>query len=115
MVDFQKHPLGASFGDAYDVNRVELEAVIELISPYEAFDIIFHNEEVDVYRVFTQTDRGTIKSFNLTFIAERIGYDEFLVTSGTIRTTEYVKEQEYEKVGKRILYKATKQRWNTIY
>ena len=115
MIKKIEYELGAYFGEAYQVNNVELEAVISLVTPAEVFDLIFHNEIVNVYRIFSQTGFSKIKEFNLTFIAELINKDAYLVTSGTIRTGEYLKEPEYEKVGKRILYNATKQLWNVKY
>jgi len=108
-------PIGASFGDAYSVNKIELDAVIDLVTPAEAFDLIYHNDEVNVYRIFTQTASKPLLAFNLTFIGELIDKDSFLVTSGTIRTTDYIREQEYEKAGKRILYNAIRQQWKVRF
>ena len=115
MIDVQKAPIGASFGEVYAVSNEELEAVIDLVTPAEAFDLIFHNNDVNVYRIFSQVTSKHILEFNLTYIAELIDKDTFLVTSGIIRTTEYIRVPEYEKIGKRILYNATKQRWNIHY
>lgn len=115
MIDKKAPPIGASFGEAYCVGKTELEAVIDLVTPAEAFDLIYHNDEVNIYRIFTQTASEPLLVFNLTFVGELIDRDKYLITSGTIRTTEYVREQEYEKIGKRILYNAIKQQWSVRF
>lgn len=103
------------FGDAYTVNSIELAAVVDLITPSEVFDVIYSNDDVVIYRVFTQTKVKPPMEFNVTFIGERSGKESWMITSGIIRAGEYLKELEYEKIGKRILYNAIRQHWNVRF
>ena len=100
------------FGDAYLADSDVLAAVLDLVTPSEIFDVIYSNDDVIIYRVFTQTRTKPPMEFNVTFIGERSDQESWLITSGIIRTGEYLKELEYEKVGKRILYNAIRQHWN---
>ena len=110
-----KHNSDVFFGDAYTVNSIELAAVIDLITPSEVFDVIYTNDDVIIYRIFAQTRTKPPMEFNVTFIGERSDKESWLITSGIIRTGEYLKELEYEKVGKRILYNAIRQHWNVCF
>lgn len=103
------------FGDAYHADNTVLAAVIDLITPAEVFDVIFVNDEVVIYRMFTQTKFKSPMEFNVTFIGELVDKDSWLITSGVIRTAKYLKEPEYEKIGKRILYNAIRQHWNVRF
>lgn len=112
----QDVPFGASFCDPYLVSQMEIERILKILNNYESFDIIYGSDDFSVFRAFQQTLRKPMMAFNVSFIAENNNdTDYYLITDGTIRTSSYVKEQEYEKVGKRLLYRAMKERWEAKF
>ena len=115
MIHEKFAPIGASFGDAYPVNLNELQLVFTLLPPDDAFDVIYSNDQTNVYRRFSDVTAGLIHEYNLFFFAELIDQDQYLATCGTIRTSDPHKVFEYEKVGKRILYNAIRQHWNVRF
>lgn len=109
-------PFGASFCEPYLLSRTEVARTLRILNNYESFDIIYASDDFSVFRAFQQTLRQPMMAFNLTFIAENNNdTDCYLITDGTIRTSSYVKEQEYEKVGKRLLYRAMIEHWNAKF
>lgn len=112
----QDVPFGASFCDPYLVSQMEIKRILKILNNYESFDIIYGSDDFSVFRAFQQTLRKPMMAFNVSFIAENNSdTDYYLITDGTIRTSSYVKEQEYEKIGKRLLYRAMKERWKAKF
>lgn len=111
---------GACFKPAYACSHDEVERVLDAIGVPERSDIIYHSDQLDIFRFFWQTRFYTMLTFNLVFVAQRINeddipLDEYIVVAGTINTTKYGDEPECERVGKRMLHKATKEMWNITY
>ena len=112
MLNKKKTMAGAFFGDAYKADSKTLAAVLELITPSEVFDAIYMSDQINVYRIFSQTKTSRPMEFNITFIGELADESEWIITSGTICTNRYIEEIDLEKIGKRILYNAIRQHWN---
>lgn len=107
--------LGASFDDAFECNSDQLVWVINAFGEPHFADVLYHSDQVTVTRFFTQTGVGRIRTFNAMYIAQLEGTHRFIVVCGTIKTSKINKVQEYETVGKRMLYNATKELWNIRY
>ena len=112
----QNIPFGASFCNPYLASDMEIRRILQTLNNYESFDIIYASDDFSVFRAFQQTLRKPMMAFNVSFVAENNNDTEYyLVTDGTIRTSSYLKEQEYEKVGKRLLYRAMIEHWNAKF
>lgn len=107
--------LGAFFEEAYECPAEVFDKVLGAFGEPHNIDVLYHDDQVTVTRLFTQVETGRIRAYNAMYIAQLEGSDKYMITSGTIRTSRVDKVPEYEKVGKRKLYRATKELWNAHY
>lgn len=110
-----RNNLGAFFEEAYECPSDVFDKVLSAFGEPHHIDVIYHDDQVTVTRLFTQVESGKIRGYNAMYVAQLEDTDRYIITSGTIRTSRSDKVPEYEKVGKRLLYRATKELWNAHY
>lgn len=103
---------GAGFEDAYECTHPKIDRIFNAFGEPHAADTIFSNNRIKISRFLLQTGVGMVRSYKIMFLANLIGTADFIVTCGTITTSRDDKIAEYEKVGKRKLYKAIQEFWN---
>lgn len=103
------------FETAYECDYPRLERILNAFGEPQSSDIIYVNSDVVVTRFFTQTGFGRLKRYHLMFLAQQIDGDRYIVTCGDIKTGRSDQVFEHEKAGKRILYEAIKEHWQTQF
>lgn len=106
---------GGFFEDAYECTHPKIDRVLNAFGEPHSADVLFQNDQIEISRLVLQTQVGMIRQYKVMLIAQLANVDKYIVTCGTIRTSKPEKYAEYEKIGKRILYKATKQIWKVQY
>lgn len=106
---------GGFFEEAYECTPPKFDKILNAFGEPHNIDVIYHNDQVTVTRMFTQTQTGRTFAYNAMYVAQLEGTDRYIVTTGTIRSSRLDKVPEYEKVGKRKLYNKTKELWNITY
>ena len=106
---------GGFFEEAYECTSPKIDRVYNAFGEPHHIDVIYHNDQVTVVRMITQTETGRIFAFNVMYTAQLEGTNKHIVTCGKIRTSRLDKVPEYEKIGKRKLYRKTRELWNVQY
>ena len=104
-------PQYGSFSPVRSVTLDELDILLADSIHAEAFDLIYYNDKVEIYRYFNRTGRD---SYSVYFIAERLKAYEWCMTSGI----GYMPPQRvymWEKDGKRKLIAYLKENWNITF
>lgn len=110
-----KEGFGASFEDAYECTHPKVDKIINAFGEPHSADVLYASSEIEIFRFLQQTEIGMVRSFKIMYAAQLVGTERYIITCGSIRTSNPEKFPEYEKVGKRKLYKATKELWNIQY
>jgi hypothetical protein len=104
-------PRSGGFTEVKELTFDELSLIIADVAKAEAFDLIFCNDVVEVYRYFNRPGRDLYSIF---FIAERLGLDQWCMTSG-IGYCAPQKVYAWEKEGKKKLVMFLKEHWNVRF
>lgn len=103
------------FQPAFEADATGLGVITSDAVEADEFELIYHNEEVDVYYIQTQRTHGKVKLFDVKFIGDLIGYEEWLVVQGLIAVNRIDQLQAQYRVGKKMLVKAMQDIWGVEF
>lgn len=112
MNEFTNIEFGAHFEDAYECTHPQIDRILNAFGEPHSANVIHQDNRIKISRLLTQTGIGILRSYKIMFIANLTGTIRFIITCGSITTCQDDKIPEYEKIGKRKLYKAICQFWN---
>lgn len=109
------YEFGVEFENAYECTHPKVDKILNAFGEPHSADMLFENEQIKIDRLLIQTGVGMVRSYKIMYIAQLVGTEKFIITCGTVRIANPSKMIEYEKIGKRKLYRATRQIWNIQY
>ena len=88
------------FQPAFEADANMMQIVTAEVMEADEFDLLYENEEVDVYIIQTQRRNGRIKLFDVKLIGDLRGYEEWLVVEGLIAVSHISQFNSQLKRGK---------------
>jgi hypothetical protein len=104
----------AGFQSPFMADYASLEIITQGCAEADAFDMVYDNGTVSVYRMFNQLDNGHIKSFDIKYIAQHEKKDHWLVCQGLVLVRDIRKIKVHEKHAKKLLIEAIKRYWHEV-
>jgi len=99
------------FQAAFEADASMLSIVTAEAIDADEFDMIYSGKEVEVYLIQTQRTNGKIKLFDVKFIGDLIGYEEWIVVQGLIAVTRLDQLSSQYRQAKMMLIKAMEDIW----
>ena len=96
------------FQSPFTADIQSLEIITQGSATADAFDMVYDNGTISVYRIFNQLDSGPVKSFDAKFIAERAARDRWIVCQGLICVSDVCHVAAQERYAKKLLLAAIK-------
>lgn len=104
----------AGFQSPFMADSASLEIITQGCAEADAFDMVYDNGTVSVYRVFNQLDNSHIKSFDIKYIAQHEQKDKWLVCQGLVCVRDIRQIRAHEKHAKKMLLDAMKRYWHVV-
>lgn len=99
------------FQSPFTADIQSLEIITQGSATADAFDMVYDNGTISVYRIFNQLDSGPVKSFDVKYIAERAARDRWIVCQGLICVSDVCHVAAQERHAKKLLIAAIKREW----
>ena len=91
-----------------------IQAVMQGVAAADDFDLIYDNKEVMVYQYVNRLHAGRIRTYDIKFIGDLVGYESWLVVQGLIAVNREEQIQYQVKQAKRMLIQAMKDIWGVV-
>lgn len=102
------------FQPPFTADLKSLEIITQGSSTADAFDLVYDNGSVSVYRILHQLDSGPVKSFDVKYIAECLSRGCWIVCQGLICVSDVCHVAAQERYAKKLLLDAVKREWGII-
>lgn len=100
------------FQPAFECNADQLTDILQFSQVSDQFDLLFVNDEVEVYQVKRIRRNGQVKMHDIKFIAALNGYESWIVVQGLIAFNHDKQAKTQIRHAKKMLIKAMSDIWD---